>query len=397
MTDSSVYCFISYSRQDTTIARWLQNQLESYKYPVALVTPERQPADPARLRPIFLDTTDLPTSSGTFWDDICTKLDRSRYLLVLCSRASASSKYVDKEIARFIGEDEGRLDQIVLAIVDPAINLSAPTAEDLPPQIFQRWGRLSARNHPLLYPKEGESRTDVRQRGLMQIASFMLGVEWTVLYNRYLIAARRALAWAATVGICTLAAISVSLLWALWKERELTKFEREVFPYSLVVGYVDNFLSPLLTSLEKRPHQPRIIIALPASYEELNHNARVAYYKEQAGKAGYSAEFRKVETSLPRGAETAIIVPTPPYYVDKQMDVYIDFASTVAAFKHVIEYKKTNPAYAKTSSNQMLLEYAAEFEKSVLTELAENHAGQEKRVVFVRSPAAALAVLAGKE
>ena len=30
MPDPSIYCFISYSRPDTDVARWLQNHLESY-------------------------------------------------------------------------------------------------------------------------------------------------------------------------------------------------------------------------------------------------------------------------------------------------------------------------------------------------------------------------------
>src|SRR5262245_16327233 len=397
MPDSSIYCFISYSRRDTDVARWLQHHLESYKYPAALVRSGLRPSDPAGLRPVFLDTNDLPTSSGKFWDDICTKIDLSRYLLVLCSRAAAASEYVDREIARFIGHDEGRLDKIILAIVDPRISLSSPTPEDFSPQIFRRWEHFSSRNHPLMLPKEGESTSTVRWRGLMQIISFMLGIEWTVLYNRHLIARRKFLLRAASVGLAVLTAISMSLAWALWKERELTTFERKVFPYSLVVGYVDNFLSPLITSLESEPAKPIVIIAMPDSYEELDHNKRVANYRDQIGKASYQFELKKVKTTLPRGAETGIVVPTPPYYKDKQMEVYFDFASTVVAFRHVIEYKKTNPAYARTSENAMLLEYDAEFEKCVKEQLEGNakHKDQRDRIVFVHSPAAALRILAG--
>jgi TIR domain len=398
MPDSSPYCFISYSRRDTDLARWLQHQLESYKYPAALVRPGLRPSDPARLRPVFLDTSDLPTSSGKFWDDISAKIDSSRYLLVLCSRASAASEYVDREIARFIGQDEGRLDNIILAIVDPKITLSSPIPEDFPPQIFRRWKRLSSRNHPLILPKEGESTSAVRRRGLMQIISFMLGIQWTVLYNRHLIARRKVLLRIASLVVVILTGLSVSLAWALWKESELTTFERRVFPYSLVVGYVDNFLSPLITTLETEPAKPIIIIAMPDSYEELDHNRRVANYRDRIVEAGYKLELKKVKTTLPRGAETGIIVPTPPYYKDKHMEVYIDFASTVAAFRHVIEYKKRNIAYARSSENIMVLEYAAEFEKSVKEQLQRNdkHKDQRDRIIFVRSPAAALRILAGE-
>ena len=399
MPDSPIYCFISYSRRDTDVARWLEIQLESYKYPAGLVRPGLRPSDPTRLRPVFLDTSDLPTSSGKFWDDIGAKIDRSRYLLVLCSRAAVASEYVDREIARFIGQNEGRLDNIILAIVDPQISLSSPTPEDFPPQILRRWDHFSSRNHPLILPEREESKATARRRGLMQIISFMLGIEWTVLYNRDLIARRKVLLRTASVGLAVLTAISVSLAWALWKERELTTFERKVFPYSLVVGYVDNFLSPLITSLETESAKPIVIIAMPDSYEELDHNKRVANYRDQMRKAGYQIELKNVKTTLPRGAVTGIVVPIPPYYKDRKEEVYMDFASTVAAFRHVIEYKKKNPAYARSSENMMLLEYAAEFEKSVKEQLQGNdkHKDQRDRVIFVRSPVAALRILAGEK
>lgn len=406
MADPSLYCFISYSRRDTDVARWLQSQLESYKYPAALVKPGLRPSDPTRLRPVFLDTSDLTVSSGTFWDDISAKIDLSRYLLVLCSRGAAASENVDREIARFIGDNEGRLDNIILAIVDPRIKLSSPTPDDFPPQIWRRWAHFASRNHPLVRPAAGESKVAARRRGLMQIVSFMLGIEWTVLYNRHLIARRKVLLQATAISLIILIALSVSLAWALAstrkalvKERELTTFERRVFPYSLVVGYVDNFLSPLITSLETEPAQPIVIIAMPNSYEELDHNKRVANYRERIVEAGYKIELKKVKTTLPRGAETGLIVPTPPYYKDKQMEVYIDFASTVAAFRHVIEYKKTSTAYAHSSENVMLLEYAEEFEKSVKEQLQGNdkRKDQRDRIIFVRSPAAALRILAGEK
>lgn len=240
----------------------------------------------------------------------------------------------------------------------------------------------------------------------MQIVSFMLGIEWTVLYNRHLIARRKILLQTTAISLIILTVLSVSLAWALAstrkalvKERELTTFERRVFPYSLVVGYVDNFLSPLITSLETEPAQPIVIIAMPNSYEELDHNKRVANYRDRIVEAGYKIELKKVKTTLPRGAETGLIVPTPPYFKDKQMEVYIDFASTVAAFRHVIEYKKTSTAYAHSSENVMLLEYAEEFEKSVKEQLQGNdkRKDQRDRIIFVRSPAAALRILAGEK
>lgn len=389
------YCFISYSRRDVATAKWLQRELESYRYPTSLVDPERRPVDSPYIRPVFRDKTDLPTSEGTFWEDIVRTLENSQYLIVLCSRHSASSEYVDKEIAAFIGRDEGRLDRIILAIVDPEIRLTTPAASHFPPEILRRWASLRSRNHPQLRSDEGESTSEARKRGLMQIASFMLGVDWPLLYNRFLIAQRRKARRLIVLGIMVSAVITGALSWALWKEYELTTFERRIFPRSLVFGYVGNFLSPLITSLEKQGEEqgirPLVIIALPDAYGNLDHAARVGSYRDFAAANGFTAEATNVVTEkMPRGAVTAKISPVPEYYASRKIDVYIDFASTVTAFKDVILYKKGNKAYAQTTENGMLLEYADEFEKAVLEVLPVN---QRDRVVFVRSPEAALRVL----
>jgi hypothetical protein len=391
MSQSSPYCLISYSRKDAAMAQWLQRSLESYKYPADIVKPERRPADRAYVRPVFLDTSDLSTSEGVFWNDIRSKIEQSRYLLVLCSRASASSAYVDKEIATFIGQDESRLDRVILAILDPEIRLSSPSEDHFPPQILQRWERLSSRNHPQLRPTAGESDSDTRKRGLMQIVSFMLGVDWILLHNRHLIAQRKAARRAAVIGISVLAAIMLSLAWALWKQRELTTFERKVFPRSVVFGYVGNFLSPLITALEKPGETPLVIIALPDAFGNLDHEKRVESYNRLAAQNNFTAVRTEKKTKLPRGAVTYKISPEPAYYKDRNISVYIDFASTVTTFNDVILYKKKNPAYARTTEDQMLKQYADEFEQAVLDELRKTN--QSDRVVFVRSPEAALRIL----
>lgn len=361
-----------------------------------------RPVDSPYIRPVFRDKTDLPTSEGTFWEDIVRTLEKSQYLIVLCSRHSATSEYVDKEIAAFIGQDESRLNRIILAIVDSEIRLTSPDARHFPPEILRRWKSLKSRNHPKLRSDEGESSSEARKRGLMQIASFMLGVDWPLLYNRFLILQRRKARRLVVLGVIISALIMAALSLALMKEQErllaeqnLTTFERRIFPRSLVYGYVGNFLSPLITALEKQGEEqgikPLVIIALPDSYVNLDHAARVRSYGEFAIQNGFTAVETKVATGkMPRGAVTAKISPVPAYYASRNIDVYIDFASTVTAFKDVILYKKGNKAYAQTTVNQMLHEYAEEFKHAVLDVLPE---GQKRRVVFVRSPQAALQVL----
>jgi hypothetical protein len=117
----------------------------------------------------------------------------------------------------------------------------------------------------------------------------------------------------------------------------------------------------------------------------------VESYNRLAAQNNFTAVRTEVKTKLPRGAVTYKISPEPAYYKDRNISVYIDFASTVTTFNDVILYKKKNPAYARTTEDQMLKQYADEFEQAVLDELRKTN--QSDRVVFVRSPEAALRIL----
>ncbi len=411
MPDRAPYCFISYSREDSAIAEWLLDKLESFKYPANRVKLEVRPDDPVYLRPIFLDTSDLPTTHSNAWDDLFSVIDRSRYLLVLCSRNSAKSPNVDREIRRFIGTNESRLEDIILVICDPAVKVKAPTLEDFPLSIWERWGRLAERNHMQIRPARTAAEREVRTRCFFQIVGYMLDIPWTDMYNRHLIQQRKR-AWRnALVIAAVLGSLVALLLVALYNqhqrlekeqelvrtERELVEFEKKIFPGSIVFGYVDNFLSPVITKLDSAGAKKfRIIVALPDAYDDLDQPKRVQRYKDFAAQAGYGSELRKVATKLPRGAEIAQVVPTPPEFKERNMDVYIDFASTVVAFKKVIDFKQAgNATYARMPQDTLVAEYGREFERAVLAQLRADtaHGDQSGFVVFVRSPQAALRIL----
>ena len=95
------WAFISYSHKDTAIADWLHKKLETYRVPRSLVgTPTRDGTAPERLIPIFRDREELPTSSQ-LGDNLQRSLQQSRYLVVICSPASAQSRWVEEEIRSF--------------------------------------------------------------------------------------------------------------------------------------------------------------------------------------------------------------------------------------------------------------------------------------------------------
>jgi len=117
--------FISYSHRDKDLAQWLHRQVEAYRIPEKLVGKVTGVGKvPRRLRPIFRDREELP-ASGDLSAELSAALRQSMFLVVICSPASAKSRWVNEEILQFKRvHGDGR----VLAIVSDG----EPNASDTP-------------------------------------------------------------------------------------------------------------------------------------------------------------------------------------------------------------------------------------------------------------------------
>ncbi|HJB72979.1 toll/interleukin-1 receptor domain-containing protein [Barnesiella sp. An22] len=102
--------FITYSRTDIKWAKWLQKRLETYKLPNYI----KRGNPGATLTPIFADVNEL--SSGLLSDTLQKSLEKSKFLIVICSPNSAKSHWVNCEVQKFI--DLGRSNHIIPFIVD---------------------------------------------------------------------------------------------------------------------------------------------------------------------------------------------------------------------------------------------------------------------------------------
>lgn len=99
MNNERLYkAFISYRHMepDKAIAARLQKELERFRVPPYLV----KQGYPSRLGLIFRDETELPTSND-LTRQIEEALERSEYLIVICSPRTHLSKYVRAEIEYF--------------------------------------------------------------------------------------------------------------------------------------------------------------------------------------------------------------------------------------------------------------------------------------------------------
>ena len=130
-TDFDYSAFISYKREDEKWAKWLQNRLERYSIPTAI---RREiPRLPKRIKPIFRDKTDLGV--GGLSSSLHKELERSQFLIVICSPRSASSDWVGREIEHF--RSLGREEMISPFIVDGEPHSDDPESECFHPVFYK--------------------------------------------------------------------------------------------------------------------------------------------------------------------------------------------------------------------------------------------------------------------
>src|SRR4051812_11968296 len=90
--------FISYRhvKSDREWAVWLHRSLETYRTPLRL----RQTGVPPKLRKVFRDEDEL-AASADLGRSVREALALSDFLVVVCSRQTPASRWVNEEVAEF--------------------------------------------------------------------------------------------------------------------------------------------------------------------------------------------------------------------------------------------------------------------------------------------------------
>jgi WD40 repeat protein len=163
--------FISYQRKDEEWAKWLHHQLEYYRLPVNSGQDDSNAIN--SLRPIFLDEAEL--AGGILSEGIEDALSHSKFLIVLCSPASARSIWVNKEVQYFI--DQGNIQNIIPVIIDGCPYSANVDEECFGPALYN----LKGSENELL----GINAKFGREVASVKIVSQMIGVGFDALWNRY--------------------------------------------------------------------------------------------------------------------------------------------------------------------------------------------------------------------
>jgi hypothetical protein len=229
--------FISYSRNDREVAKRLQRLLEYFVLPAALrvvsagVTRNVRP-----LTPCFRDEDELVPGQD-LPDRIRRGLESSEYLIVVCSRSSARSEWVEREILDF--QRLGRSQNILAVVVDGEPNAKNPDEESLPRALrFQIGpdGQLTDQPaEPLWIDWREHARSD-RVTFLRIVAALLSLRSLDELVRRDAQARRRAMAIRLSLtaaGVVALAAVAVGWF------RERSAAEAQAIQQALALARAD--------------------------------------------------------------------------------------------------------------------------------------------------------------
>lgn len=278
------YAFISYAGADEKWARWLHHHLEHYHIPSVLCK-ENQDI-PSKIRPVFWYKKDL--SGTTLKEALEGELDKSKYLILICSPAAAASPWVNDEVSRFISQ--GRAGDIIPFIVG-----GEPHAADASKECFPE----ALRN----LPREKEVRgIDVGKEGrshaLVDVVATMFGVSFDTLWQRH----RRRRRTIRNIWIAVFAAL-IAIGAAVW---DYTRARTEYYAYSTDVYGVLQGIYPLSSDMISRR----------------NENIRFVYRRAPLGsKDFYSWRLDRVDVVNSAGTVSgtfnlSIIYPHPSLEYD---------------------------------------------------------------------------------
>ena len=220
ITDAKRYrVFLSYSHADTKWARWLMRRLETYRVPSRF-----QGRDApigvlgAHIAPVFRDRDELPTSSD-LGETIRVALRESATLVVICSRASARSPWVEKEIVSF-KRLHGERD-VFAFIVDGEPKAEGSADDCFPPALRRALGPDGALSSTTAEVVAADARpeADGRRLAFIRLVAGLLGVGFDDLRQRELQRRNRRLTMITAASMAGMA-LTLALAVTAWQARD---------------------------------------------------------------------------------------------------------------------------------------------------------------------------------
>lgn len=171
------FAFISYNSKDVGWGKRLQRKLERYKMSSTVCKERGWPRTP--MRPVFFAPTDI--QPGDLTEELKSRLNDSRYLIVIGSPNSAVSEWVAKEIEYF--HSLGRTKNIHYFIIDGQPNSGDPATECYNYIIKELgWPEILGVN---VNEKVYRWPWLNKERAYVQLVTKLLGVEFDTIWQRH--------------------------------------------------------------------------------------------------------------------------------------------------------------------------------------------------------------------
>jgi MTH538 TIR-like domain (DUF1863) len=219
--------FISYkhAEPDRGCAEWLHSKLEKYRVPKGITAPQ---LGTRRIGRVFRDDEELAASTDLS-AAIRGALNKSEHLIVICSPAAASSKYVNQEIREFASL--GRQDKVLALLVEGEPEHAFPPA-------------LKEFAHEPLAADVRNSTARTRNKAALRLLAAILNCTFDELRRRERLRIKQRIQFSAlAIAICVLLVLGTR-----YGVYRLSLENTSIGTYDLVVKYGLPFMEPLLGS-----------------------------------------------------------------------------------------------------------------------------------------------------
>lgn len=193
--------FVSYSHSegDSRVAWEIQRFIEGFSIPAPL----RSKAGRARLGKVFRDEDDL-SASQELAHDLKAALDRSDWLIVVCSPAAAASPWVAREVEYFVSRHG--MERVLTA-------LSNGEPKDAFPSVLLAREGVSGEAEPIAADLRRSSTGGKRRAEMLRLVAPLIGCPYDELAQKRRMRRRRRIAVAAAAAAVCVAAVGSLLLY----------------------------------------------------------------------------------------------------------------------------------------------------------------------------------------
>lgn len=177
------FAFISFQSADAKEAVRLQHAIESYRLPAVLCKEQKVPQ---RIKPLYCYINDMHAGEELM-QELKSRMENSRYLIVVCSPNAAKSVYVNSGIDYFVSL--GRRDSIIPVIVDGVPYSGYPETECFPEALRRHFPKAldPLKDHSILginIRETGISRREAYDRAMLMVVARMLQLDFDGLLLR---------------------------------------------------------------------------------------------------------------------------------------------------------------------------------------------------------------------